>query len=493
MPKLRLFATFGLTKTKSQPAHAPRGRADIGNTRMHSSSVFTPWDNIKQAIKALVPNQEYTTWVAPLECVSISGNNLLIKAPNILFYQRIHDSYLPLIEKIKTELGLDQYLIQFDTLTPRADQPQDEPLEIEPQSESTPTEVTSVSRKISPESHLNPNYTFQNFVKGSSNQFALSTCLAVANKPGQSYNPLFICGSSGLGKTHLLHAVGNEVLRQNPESNVAYITSERFMNEMIYCIRFGKTMEFRQKYRSCDVLLIDDVQFISGGKKATQEEFFHTFNSLYGAKKQIVMTSDVLPQAIPDIEDRLRNRFQWGLIADIQPPDIDHRIAILNKKAEALGIRLENDVAEYIAKHKKKDIRELEGAVLRLRAFSEFDKVPITLTLAQTIFQDFFVAESPKKLSVEDIQKTVADHFKIKVSDLKSKKKHTAIAHPRQIAMFLARKLTPASLPELGQKFGGKDHTTVLHNVKKIESAIVSDLDLKAVVDSIQRNLEHLT
>jgi len=458
---------------------------------------FTPWEHIKQAIKAQLPNQEYGTWVAPLECTSVNGNQLLIKAPNILFYQRIHDSYLPLIEKLKAELGLDQYLIQFDTLNPTegavdiaepVDCAEQEPLTIQ-----APDSSGSSAKTSRTESHLNPLYTFENFVKGSSNQFALSTCQAVASKPGHSYNPLFLCGGSGLGKTHLLHAVGNEVIKRNPHANVAYITSERFMNEMIYCIRFGKTMEFRQKYRNCDVLLIDDVQFISGGKKHTQEEFFHTFNSLYGAKKQIVMTSDVLPQSIPDIEDRLRNRFQWGLIADIQPPDVEHRIAILIKKADALGIKLDHDVAEYIARHKKKDIRELEGAILRLRAFSEFDDVPITLSLAQSIFQDFFVVEAPKKLSVEDIQKTVAEHFKIKIADLKSKKKHAAIAHPRQIAMFLARKLTPASLPELGQKFGGKDHTTVLHNVKKIESAIVSNLDLRAVVDSLQRNLEHLS
>ena len=464
---------------------------------MNNTTSFSPWDHIKQAIKAMIPNQEYLTWVAPLECTSAAGNQLLIKAPNILFYQRIHDSYLPLIEKIKTELGLDQYLIQFDTITPRSEESSadDDFLanDVSPNTEISSDAVSPLNKQTQTESHLNPNYTFENFVKGSSNQFAMSTCMAVANKPGQSYNPLFLCGSSGLGKTHLLHAVGNEVLRQNPSATVAYITSERFMNEMIYCLRFGKTMEFRQKYRGCDVLLIDDVQFISGGKKATQEEFFHTFNSLYGAKKQIVMTSDVLPQSIPDIEDRLRNRFQWGLIADIQPPDVEHRVAILIKKANAIGIKLDQDVAEYIAKHKKKDIRELEGAVLRLRAFSEFDNVPITLHLAQSIFQDFFVTEAPKKLSVEDIQKTVADHFKIKVADLKSKKKHSAIAHPRQIAMFLARKLTPASLPELGQKFGGKDHTTVLHNVKKIESAIVSDMDLRAVVDSLQRNLEHLS
>lgn len=465
---------------------------------MTSPASLSPWELIKQAIKAQLPNQEYSTWVAPLECTNVSGNQLFIKAPNILFYQRIHDAYLPMIEKVKSELGLDQYFIQFDTLN-AADESADAGHDCDFITHAASEEIVPSPRPSSTatssqmDAHLNPLYTFENFVKGASNQFALSTCQAVANQPGQSYNPLFLCGSSGLGKTHLLHAVGNEVVRKNPGAKVVYITSERFMNEMIYCIRFGKTMEFRQKYRNCDVLLIDDVQFISGGKKTTQEEFFHTFNSLYGAKKQIVMTSDVLPQSIPDIEDRLRNRFQWGLIADIQPPDVEHRIAILIRKANALGIKLDHEVAEYIAKHKKKDIRELEGAVLRLRAFSEFDDVPITLSLAQSIFQDFFVAEAPKKLSVEDIQKTVAEHFKIKVADLKSKKKHAAIAHPRQIAMFLARKLTPASLPELGQKFGGKDHTTVLHNVKKIEAAIVSNLDLRAVVDSLQRNLEHLS
>lgn len=465
---------------------------------MTSPASLSPWELIKQAIKAQLPNQEYSTWVAPLECTNVSGNQLFIKAPNILFYQRIHDAYLPMIEKVKSELGLDQYFIQFDTLN-TADESGDTGHDCDFITHAASEEIvpsqrsSSITTSSQMDAHLNPLYTFENFVKGASNQFALSTCQAVANQPGQSYNPLFLCGSSGLGKTHLLHAVGNEVVRKNPGAKVVYITSERFMNEMIYCIRFGKTMEFRQKYRNCDVLLIDDVQFISGGKKTTQEEFFHTFNSLYGAKKQIVMTSDVLPQSIPDIEDRLRNRFQWGLIADIQPPDVEHRIAILIRKATALGIKLDHEVAEYIAKHKKKDIRELEGAVLRLRAFSEFDDVPITLSLAQSIFQDFFVAEAPKKLSVEDIQKTVAEHFKIKVADLKSKKKHAAIAHPRQIAMFLARKLTPASLPELGQKFGGKDHTTVLHNVKKIEAAIVSNLDLRAVVDSLQRNLEHLS
>jgi chromosomal replication initiator protein len=463
---------------------------------MHQTQKFSAWESIKQAIKALLPNHEYSTWVAPLECTSLQGNQLVIKAPNILFYQRIHDNYLPLIEKVKTELGLDQFLIQFDTVSHQDteydldDLVEDEPSELRDGDDRE--ELPGPPPSIRTESHLNPNYTFENFVKGSSNQFAMTTCLAVANKPGQSYNPLFLCGSSGLGKTHLLHAVGNEVLRRNPNATVAYITSERFMNEMVYCIRFKKTMEFRQKYRNCDVLLIDDVQFISGGRKATQEEFFHTFNSLYGAKKQIVITSDVLPQNIKDIEDRLRNRFQWGLIADIQPPDVEHRIAILMRKAAALGIKLEPEVADYIARHKKKDIRELEGAVLRLRAFSEFDNVPITLHLAKTIFKDFFVVDAPKKLTVEDIQKTVADHFKVNVADLKSKKKHSAIAHPRQIAMFLARKLTPASLPELGQKFGGKDHTTVLHNVKKIESAIAADMDLRAVIDSLQRNLEHI-
>ena len=467
----------------------------------------SPWDHIKQALKLQLPAQEYSTWLAPLSTVRGNGANISVMLPNILFYQKLHDAYLPLIERIKTDLGLETYFIQFEldgrTEPESTDLDEVGAAQLVSQTPMHANEVdhpnllanlnpgSAFSKSLTNESHLNTAYTFDTFVKGSSNQFAITTCQAVAMKPGQFYNPLFICGNTGLGKTHLLHAVGNEVLRSNPNAVVTYITSERFMNEMVYCLRFQKMLEFRQKYRMCDVLLIDDIQFMSR-KKATQEEFFHTFNTLYAAKKQIVMTSDILPQGIPEIEDRLRNRFQWGLIADIQIPDLEHRVAILYKKAYQLGIKIEPEIAEYIAKHTKRNVRELEGHLSRLLAYSQFQGEPITHDLAQRTFKDIFFSEAPKKLSIEEIQRIVAEHFKVKVADLKSKKKHTAVAHPRQIAMFLARRLTTASLPELGQKFGGKDHTTVLHNVKKIESAIVDDMDLRAVVDTLQRQLEQL-
>ena len=262
------------------------------------------------------------------------------------------------------------------------------------------------------------------------------------------------------------------------------------MNEMIYCLRFQKMWDFRQKYRNCDVLLVDDIQFISG-KKVTQEEFFHTFNTLYAAKKQIVITSDMFPKDIPDIEERLRNRFQWGLIADIQPPSVEHRIAILNSKADTLKIRLGKDVAEYIARHAKRNVRELEGALHRLHAYAALQGEEITMDLALRTFRDV-MGEPPKRLTIETIQKIVAEHFKLRVADLKSKRRQQAIALPRQVAMYLARKLTNASYPEIGERFGGKDHTTVMHNVKKIEQTLDKDLDLKANLEALERQLEQL-
>ncbi len=356
--------------------------------------------------------------------------------------------------------------------------------------EATGEGSQAFSRSLSPEGNLNPIYTFESFIKGDSNQFAVATCLSAAENPGKAYNPLFIYGGVGLGKTHLLHAVGNLVLRHTPNAVVTYISSERFMNELIYCLRFNKMWDFRKKYRDCDVLLVDDIQFISG-KKATQEEFFHTFNTLYGAKKQIVITSDMFPKDIPDIEDRLRNRFQWGLIADIQAPSIEHRIAILYSKAEKLGIRLRPEVAEYIAKHAKRNVRELEGALHRINAYGALQGEEITLDLAARTFRDV-LGEAPKRMSIDTVQKAVAEHFQMKVADLKSKRRQRAIAMPRQIAMYLSRKLTNASYPDIGEKFGGKDHTTVMHNVKKIEESLDRDLDLKAHVDTLERHLEQL-
>lgn len=465
----------------------------------------THWDQLKQALKAQIPAREYATWIAPLTIAKSDGRILHITMPNALFYQRIHDDFLPIIERTKAELGLESFSLAFELEglpeIPESAYNEDldellqstEPDCAAPATQTAPPFSKSLAREHGP----NTAYTFASFVRGPSNQFAMTTAQAVAAKPGQYYNPLFLCGGTGLGKTHLLHAVANEVLKNNPGTNVTYTTSEQFMQELTYCLRFArsnptKMHEFRRKYRMCDVLLIDDIQFLSGNKKVTQEEFFHTFNTLYAAKKQIIMTSDILPQGIPDIEDRLRSRFQWGLIADIQLPDLEHRVEILHKKASAMGVKLTQDVAEYIGKHTKKSVRDLEGNLQRLFAFSQFQGEPLNISLAQKAFKDIFFVDVPKTLSVDTIQKTVADHFKIKVADLKSKKKHIAVAHPRQIAMFLSRKLTTASLPELGLRFGGKDHTTVLHNVKKIETSMAVDLDLRATVDTLQRQLEQM-
>lgn len=467
---------------------------------LNSSHTNSQWDMVKQALKAQLPTQEYSTWLAPLQSQRTGPRAITILLPNLVFYQKMHDAYLPLIERAKSDLGIEDVSFQFE-LEGAADERNTcdqvdgaafdkDPGEL-PIVQSAPIPNVGFSRSISTENHLNTMFTFETFVRGASNQFAMTTCHAVSMRPGQFYNPLFICGSTGLGKTHLLHAVGNEVLKNNPDAVVTYVTSERFMNELVYCLRFKKMIEFRQKYRLCDVILIDDIQFMSG-KKATQEEFFHTFNALYDAKKQIVLTSDILPQGIPDIEDRLKNRFQWGLIADIQVPDYEHRVAILMKKAEQMQIKLDVKIAEYIAKHCKRNVRELEGSLSRLFAFADFHGEPVSLDLAIRSFRDIYAAEAPKQLTVDTVQRVVADHFKLKVADLKSKKKHSAVAYPRQIAMYLARRMTSASLPELGSKFGGKDHTTVLHNVKKIEHAVLENLDLKAIVDTLQRQIEQM-
>lgn len=511
-----------------------------GNMNNFEQPLINAWETIKADLRASLPEADFITWIAPLVAKLVDHNELIVPLPNMVFYQGIHNDYLDKIEQTKSRLGLDHILIRFEiepmagestkrgggfshseNLSPYSKQgelglqndfsqplihEQNEHLEppVAHSSEANANQIGNqhrgqeslersqgFSRSLSYEASLNRSYTFETFVRGTSNQFALATCQNVAENPGKAYNPLFIYGSTGLGKTHLLHAVGNYVHAKNPNLVVTYISSERFMNEMVYCLRFNKMWDFRQKFRHCDVFLVDDIQFIAG-KSGTQEEFFHTFNTLYGAKKQIVITSDLFPQDIPDIEDRLRNRFQWGLIADIQPPDVEHRIAILLRKAEKLGTRLTEDVAEYIAKHAKRNVRELEGALHRIHAFASLQGEPISMDLAIKTFKDV-LGEPPKRLTVEHVQKVVAEHFKLKVADLKSKKRQKAFAHPRQIAMYLSRKMTGASFPEIGDRFGGKDHTTVMHNVNKIKSTVERDLDLKAHVESLERLLEQAT
>ncbi|MGE0171647.1 MAG: chromosomal replication initiator protein DnaA [Oligoflexales bacterium] len=469
----------------------------------HIPGLEHSWLSIKEKMSELISPDEFAQWIEPLSASSVSGHEIVILLPNMMFYQTLLDQFLDKFELCKTILGMN-VLIRFEIdkkALPKAhaaelsslEKDDSESLEAPEQPEPNelmgPTSPT-VSRALSPHSHLNKEYSFRTFVNGPSTQFAHASCLAVADNPGRTYNPLFLYGSTGLGKTHLLHAVGNHILTSNPSAVITYISSERFMNEMIYCLRFNKMWDFRKKYRNSDVILVDDIQFIAG-KERTQEEFFHTFNSLYEVKKQIVVTSDVFPQDIPDIEDRLRNRFQWGLIADIQPPDVEHRVAILMNKAEKQGVPLLPEVAEYIAHQAKGSVRVLEGALRRVAAFATLQGRPIDTGLASEVLQNI-LGESPKRLTIEVIQKAVADHFKVKIADLKSKKRQRAYALPRQIAMFISRTKTNASFPEIGIKFGGKDHTTVMHAVRKIEKDKIKDLELKSNLESLERKIDQI-
>ena len=460
------------------------------------------WTLIKSSLEQQLDKDHFDEWIAPVEA-SLQDNELTLLVPDMLFYQVLVNDYLDQIERCKSSLALDVFSIRIGLARKSATGNKDSStgascldgdgecamvLDVD-EEKIDQQRSPAFAKTLSNTSKLNPNYTFESFVRGPSNQFALATCQNVAENPGVNYNPLFLYGSTGLGKTHLLHAVGNAFSRINPEAIVAYISSERFMNEMIYCIRHNKMWDFRQKYRHCDVFLMDDIQFISGNKAATQEEFFHTFNTLYEAKKQIVITSDLFPQDIPDIEERLRNRFQWGLIADIQPPDVEHRIAILINKAEKLRVQLSNDVAEYIATHAKRNVRELEGALHRIAAFAALQGRPVDKALAVETFNSV-MGEDTRQLSIEIIQKTVSDHFKIRLVDLKSRKRQRVLTLPRQVAMYLARNYTGLSYPDIGEKFGGKDHTTVMHAVRKISRERVTDLEIKAHVESLERTID---
>ena len=464
-----------------------------------NSNTLNAWNLIKAKLTDSLSEDVIIAYIHPLEVKQVDLETLEIKTDKAEVYEELTNSLLGLINTTKEELGLgfikthlllvEKKAASFEEQSRKPEQMLKSAQESKENTEEAKGASSVFSKKLSKIPKLNPSYLFESFVKGPSNQFALATCQNIADAPGSNYNPLFLYGSTGLGKTHLLHAVGNHVRKTFPDMVVTYISSERFMNEMIYCIRHNKMWDFRQKYRHCDVFMMDDIQFISGNKSATQEEFFHTFNSLHEAKKQIIITSDLFPQDIPDIEERLRNRFQWGLIADIQPPDVEHRIAILISKAEKMGISLNPDVAEFIANHAKRNIRELEGALHRLAAFAALQGRSLDLQLALETFQAM-PTESSKRLDVELVLKTVAEHFKLKVTDLKSKKRQRAITIPRQIAMYLARNYTNSSYPDIGSKIGGRDHTTVMHAFNKIKKSKATSPDLKSHLESIERLLD---
>ncbi|MGH7831744.1 MAG: chromosomal replication initiator protein DnaA, partial [Candidatus Binatia bacterium] len=335
--------------------------------------------------------------------------------------------------------------------------------------------------------NLIPKYNFENFVVGASNQFAHAASLAVANQPGEHYNPLFIYGVVGVGKTHLVNAIGHRILERRADLKVVYLSSESFMNELIASLRRDKMDEFKTRFRNVDALILDDVQFIAG-KERTQEEFFHTFNSLHESHKQIVLTSDKFPKEIPDLEDRLRNRFEWGLIADIQAPDMETRVAILQKKAEFEALRLPHEVAIFLASHIDSNVRELEGSLTRLGAFASLTKTEITVDLAKEVLKST-IKGNRKEVTVENIQKTICDYFNLKLGDLKSKRRTRNIALPRQVAMYLCRKYTSTSFPAIGYKFGGRDHSTVIHASKSIEKKIKEDPNMQVTIERIEKNL----
>jgi chromosomal replication initiator protein len=338
-------------------------------------------------------------------------------------------------------------------------------------------------------SMLNPKYTFDTFVIGAGNRFAHAASLAVAEQPAKAYNPLFIYGGVGLGKTHLMHAIGHYILEHNPRCRVLYLSSEKFTNEFINAIRDNRGEEFRLKYRNIDILLIDDIQFIAG-KEQTQEEFFHTFNALHEAHKQIIISSDRQPKEIPTLEERLRSRFEWGLITDIQPPDLETRVAILRKKAKAENLDIPNEAIMYIANHINTNIRELEGALIRVIAYSSLVNEDITAHLAAQALKDIIPASRPKTITIQDIQQVVGEYFGMKIEDFKARKRTKAIAFPRQVAMYLSRELTDLSLPKIGEAFGGRDHTTVIHAHEKIAQTIESDHELYKIIQNLTEKIK---
>jgi len=455
------------------------------------------WETILGAIEKRVNHQSFNTWFKPITFSSRSDSTVYVKVPNDVFIDWISNNYEDVIEDSLRELDLSSYKISFivaesDGSGNGKGNNEDKFTYADGHKESLLSDISEESENIKItkfvdieplELPLNSKYTFDTFVVGSCNQFAHAAAQAVAESPSKAYNPLFVYGGVGLGKTHLMHAVGHAIKARNRHLRLTYISSEKFMNELINSIRYDKTQTFREKYRNIDVLLMDDIQFIAG-KERTQEEFFHTFNALYDAQKQIVISSDCPPREIPTIEERLHSRFEWGLIADIQPPDLETKVAILRRKAEIEKIYLPDNVALFIASKIKSNIRELEGSLVRLIAYASLTGSDITIQLAQEVLKSI-VEEDAKNISIEVIQKVVADHYGLRVADLKSKNNSRKIALPRQVAMYLCKQLTKASLPEIGREFGGKHHTTVLHSINKIADIYQREGNFHRLINSL--------
>jgi len=448
------------------------------------------WNQILDSLKEEVNSQIFNSWFGTLVPSRVDDHGLLLKAPHSFIKDWVEENYISTLTSTAQHLtGLEMPVrIEVDPASPVKEGNQAG--KKDPERRTAPRkEKTAPSNGTDDHAELNPKYTFDTFVVGSGNQFAHAASMAVADRPAKSYNPLFIYGGVGLGKTHLMHAIGYYARVQNPQIKLCYLSSERFMNELINCLRFDRMPQFRETYRNMDILLVDDIQFIAG-KERTQEEFFHTFNSLFDSHKQIVVSSDKFPREIPDLEERLRSRFEWGLIADIQPPDLETKIAILEKKAEWSGIVLPKDVSLFLAENTGSNIRELEGYLQRVSAFASFAKTKvIDLPLVHEALKNF-LEQRKQPISVDDIQKKISLHFQIRISDLKSKKKNKAFITPRHTAMYLARQLTGLSLPEIGRCFGGRDHSTVLHAIHKVENMAGEKPDFQMMLDRLTKELE---
>jgi len=442
------------------------------------------WGRILDRLKESVSDQVYETWLRPLRFVTREGSLLLVATPHQFFKQWIDENYFPQIEEAaRKELGTDT---SVEIVV--GGEEEGEPSRDGQETDLAPQVEAAQSRQRNRNGALNTRYTFDRFVVGAGNQFAQAASFAVATDPAKSYNPLFLYGGVGLGKTHLLHAIGNMAFERNPRIRICYITAEKFTNELIYCLRTNRMQDFKERYRSVDMLLVDDVQFIAG-KQRTQEEFFHTFNDLYSSRRQIVVSSDKFPKEIPDLEERIQSRFEWGLVADIQAPDMETRVAILNKKAEADHIPLPQEVAIFLATTIKTNIRELEGSLVRIGAHASLTKREINMDLAREVLSHL-IDNAERIISPDAVIKAVAEFYSVKVSDLRSDRKHKVIALPRQVAMYLIRSMTRCSLPDIGLRFGGRDHTTVMYAVKKIDKKVREDVSFRNTVDTLRKNLE---
>lgn len=444
------------------------------------------WEEALKIIRKHINEQNFNTWIRPIKIMSIEQSIITAEVPNKFIRDWVYENYQKIIKNAFADLGYKNF--QFNININKENKIKEEK-KVTDDIVKTKNNYKIHKKKSIELENINKKYTFDTFVSGPSNQFAHAAAQAVSNNPATTYNPLFIYGGVGLGKTHLINAIGNEIFKRDNNFKICYYSSEKFTNELINSLRHGKMNEFRNKFREIDILLIDDIQFIAG-KKSTQEEFFHTFNALYESHKQIVVTSDKFPKEIPDLEERLRSRFEWGLIADIQSPDTETKQAILKMKADQNLLSIPEDVLYFLANSITNNIRELEGYLIRIGAFSSLTSTPIDIDMAKSVLKDILI-ENNREITIEKIQKSVADYFHIKISDLKSTKRLKNIVFPRQISMYISRQLTDLSYPEIGSKYGGKDHSTIIHAIKKIEKKMSEDSSVEILVEKLTEKIKN--